>query len=84
MFPGAKRKLDEDLQSQEFEAMDAFMISKRRHTYSTGKLVNGYTEHVKHNKPPCAVEGCLSKGFAQLFSGRSYLQFDHENRVSYT
>ncbi|CAL5325050.1 hypothetical protein CsSME_00004218 [Camellia sinensis var. sinensis] len=45
---------------------------------------------VKHNgmlgcsKSPCAVEGCLSKGFAGLFSGRSCLQFDRERRVSYT
>ncbi|OMP05938.1 hypothetical protein COLO4_08441 [Corchorus olitorius] len=44
---------------------------------------------VKHSSPmgssksPCAVEGCLSKGFAGLFSGRSYLQFGRERRVSY-
>ncbi|TXG57563.1 hypothetical protein EZV62_015392 [Acer yangbiense] len=47
-------------------------------------------EAVKHNsqlgssKSPCAVEGCLSKGFAGLFSTRSYLRFDRERRVSYT
>ncbi|KAK6255995.1 Potentiating neddylation domain - like 1 [Theobroma cacao] len=47
-------------------------------------------EVVKHSSPmvssksPCAVEGCLSKGFAGLFSSRSYMQFDRERRVSYT
>ncbi|KAI9153506.1 hypothetical protein LWI28_012446 [Acer negundo] len=47
-------------------------------------------EAVKQNsqlgssKSPCAVEGCLSKGFAGLFSTRSYLRFDRERRVSYT
>ncbi|KAK1432868.1 hypothetical protein QVD17_09770 [Tagetes erecta] len=82
VYPGAKRKLDD----QEFESMDtfvdsnAFIVSKRRHT----------AEHVKHNnlfgcsKSPCAVEGTLSKGFAQLFSSHSHLQFDHESRVSFT
>lgn len=35
-------------------------------------------------KSPCAVEGCLSRGFAGLFSTRSYLQLDRERRVSYT
>ncbi|KAK2994624.1 hypothetical protein RJ640_025678, partial [Escallonia rubra] len=49
-------------------------------------------EIVKHSSPhnsplgcpkaPCAVEGCLSKGFAGLFSRRSCFQFDHERRVS--
>jgi len=35
-------------------------------------------------KSPCAVEGCLLRGFAGLFSTRSYLQLDRERRVSYT
>ncbi|KAL3813384.1 hypothetical protein ACJIZ3_014652 [Penstemon smallii] len=35
-------------------------------------------------KSPCAVEGCLSKGFAGLFSNSSCLQFDQDRRVSYT
>ncbi|KAL9391770.1 hypothetical protein Peur_015690 [Populus x canadensis] len=35
-------------------------------------------------KSPCAVEGCLSRGFAGLFSTRSYLRLDRERRVSYT
>ncbi|KAK9272634.1 hypothetical protein L1049_003010 [Liquidambar formosana] len=47
-------------------------------------------EVVRHNGPlnstksPCAVEGCLSKGFAGLLSTRSCLQFNRERRVSYT
>jgi hypothetical protein len=35
-------------------------------------------------KSPCAVEGCLSRGFAGLFSTRSCLQLDRDRRVSYT
>ncbi|CAK7327974.1 unnamed protein product [Dovyalis caffra] len=31
-------------------------------------------------KSPCAVEGCLSRGFAGLFSTRSYLRLDHNIR----
>lgn len=101
VFPGVKRKLDEDSQYQEYEPMDAFMTPKRRHTDLADKLVNGgsyqqiiptynYMEQAKQNnplgcsKPTCAVEGCLSKGFAELFSGRSCLHFDHEIIVSYT
>ncbi|EEF30533.1 defective in cullin neddylation protein AAR3 isoform X2 [Ricinus communis] len=47
-------------------------------------------EIIKQNSPLgstkslCAVEGCLSKGFAGLFSTRTYLQLDRERRVSYT
>ncbi|KAG6656347.1 hypothetical protein CIPAW_04G016600 [Carya illinoinensis] len=45
-------------------------------------------EIVRHNSPlccsksPCAVEGCLSKGFAGLFSTRGYLRLNRERRVS--
>ncbi|KAI3784839.1 hypothetical protein L1987_43945 [Smallanthus sonchifolius] len=73
VYPGAKRKLD----GQELESMNTIIISKRRHT----------VEHVNPfgcSKSPCVVEGGLSKGFAQLFSGHSRLQFDHESRVSFT
>ncbi|KAK6913274.1 Potentiating neddylation domain [Dillenia turbinata] len=38
---------------------------------------------VSSSKSQCAVEGCLSRGFAGLFSNRSF-QFDEERRVSYT
>lgn len=34
------------------------------------------------SKSPCAVEGCLSKGFAGLLSTRSYVQFGRERRSS--
>ncbi|KAL6553015.1 hypothetical protein OROGR_006857 [Orobanche gracilis] len=34
-------------------------------------------------KSHCAVEGCLSKGFAQLLSDHSCLQFDQDTKVSY-
>lgn len=95
VFSGVKRKLDEDMEGQEFEPFDAFINSKRRHTDSANKLVNSggyqhqitpttYNQPLSCSKPPCAVEGCLSKGFAQLFSPHSCLQFDHETRVSYT
>ncbi|XP_057963092.1 defective in cullin neddylation protein AAR3 [Malania oleifera] len=52
-----------------------------------GNAVDECMEIVKHNgtlgssKSPCAVEGCLSKGFASLFSTRPCLQ---ERSVSYT
>lgn len=47
------------------------------------------TEMFKHNnssfscsKSPCAVEGCLSKGFAGLLSGRPCMQYGRERGVS--
>ncbi|KDP27157.1 hypothetical protein JCGZ_19856 [Jatropha curcas] len=55
-----------------------------------GNSAGDCMEVIKHNSPmgstksPCAVEGCLSRGFAGLFSTRSYLQLDRERRVSYT
>ncbi|KAF5735545.1 hypothetical protein HS088_TW15G01052 [Tripterygium wilfordii] len=36
------------------------------------------------SKSPCAVEGCLSRGFAGLFSTSSDLHFDPQRRVSFT
>ncbi|XP_027075446.1 defective in cullin neddylation protein AAR3 isoform X1 [Coffea arabica] len=33
-------------------------------------------------KSPCSIEGCLSKGFAGLFSGRPYLQCNRHRGVS--
>ena len=80
--------------SDRFARSNLVLNSKRRHTFATDKLVNqeknlagnafdDCMEIVKHNpKAPCAIEGCLSKGFAGLFSGRSCLQFDRERRVS--
>lgn len=55
-----------------------------------GNTTDDCMEIVRHNSPlcssksPCAVEGCLSKGFAGLFTTRAYLQFDRERRVSFT
>ncbi|CAI9752712.1 unnamed protein product [Fraxinus pennsylvanica] len=69
---------------------------KRKHFYTPEKPVVwgenplGNATDDKHNspygctKPSCAVEGCLSKGFARLFSSGSCLQFDQDRRVSYT
>lgn len=53
-----------------------------------GAATDDCMEIVKHSplsssKSPCAVEGCLSKGFAGLFSTPSCLHFDRERRVSY-
>lgn len=58
--------------------------------HSAGNATDDCMEIVRHNSPicssksPCAVEGCLSKGFAGLFSTSAYLQFDRERRVSFT
>uniref|UniRef100_A0A7N0ZZ79 Defective in cullin neddylation protein n=1 Tax=Kalanchoe fedtschenkoi TaxID=63787 RepID=A0A7N0ZZ79_KALFE len=46
---------------------------------------SGYTKQNNSSKPsksPCAVEGCLSRGFAELHSDSSGLQFQQERRVS--
>lgn len=77
--------------------MDVIVNSKRRNINFGNQNVDwtenqshGYLEMVKANSPlnhsasPCAVEGCLSKGFAGLLSGPSCLQFDKERRTSYT
>lgn len=77
--------------------MDMIVNSKKRHITFGNQSVH-WTENqshdcleiVKANSPlnhsasPCAVEGCLSKGFAGLLSGPSCLQFDQEMRTSYT
>ncbi|XP_075651387.1 defective in cullin neddylation protein AAR3 [Castanea sativa] len=55
-----------------------------------GNSTDDCMEITRHNSPlcssksPCAVEGCLSKGFAGLLSTRVCLQFDQERRVSFT
>ncbi|XAR51725.1 hypothetical protein NMG60_11006438 [Bertholletia excelsa] len=92
IVPGLKRKMCVDFQRHEssdlFESSTFSPTSKRRLT-SMDRLVNK-EENMPGNvllggsKSPCAVEGCLSKGFAGLFSGRSCLQLDRERRVSYT
>lgn len=77
ILPGVKRKMGEELQEQEFGDSKTIMNSKRRQMdFREGC---GLT-----SSPSCAVEGSLSKGFAELFSGLSSLQFDRETRVPYT
>ncbi|GAB4831659.1 hypothetical protein Ancab_005671 [Ancistrocladus abbreviatus] len=55
-----------------------------------GSAADGLMETVKQNsafcssKSGCAVEGCLSKGFAGLMSSGLSMQFEQERRVSYT
>ncbi|KAL3629379.1 hypothetical protein CASFOL_026601 [Castilleja foliolosa] len=57
----------------------------------TGPAEGDCVEIIKINSPSgnstkyhSAVEGCLSKGFAQLLSSHSCLQFNRHNRVPYT
>lgn len=78
ILPGVKRKPGEELlQDEEFGDCNKIMNSKRRHTdFMEGCVLS--------NSPSCAVEGSLSKGFAELFSGLSSLKFDRETRVPYT
>ncbi|KAL0332080.1 UNVERIFIED_CONTAM: DCN1-like protein [Sesamum calycinum] len=86
--------------SDGYASSSSIANSKKRQRYSTAKCANwgqnqvgsidDCVETVKHSstlgctKSPCAVEGCLSKGFAGLLSGRSCLQFHQDRRVSYT
>ncbi|KAL5739070.1 hypothetical protein ACOSQ2_028250 [Xanthoceras sorbifolium] len=69
---------------------DCMEIVKHSPLGSSKSSCDNCMDIVKHNSPigssksPCAVEGCLSKGFAGLFSTRSYLRFDRERRVSFT
>ncbi|KAL6994209.1 hypothetical protein U1Q18_012316 [Sarracenia purpurea var. burkii] len=97
IFPGLKRKLHEDFQIHEMKSPDKFSgssflpSSKRRYASVANKLVNSEDNPTGNSsddngrlgclKSPCAVEGCLSKGFAGLFSGRSCLQLDRERGV---
>ncbi|KAL7140978.1 hypothetical protein ABFS83_08G023800 [Erythranthe nasuta] len=77
-LPGSKRKLGYNLEMESESSKgygscsSGFPDLKRRHVYS-----------IENKSSPCAVEGCLSKGFAGLLSGRSCLQFDHDARLSY-
>lgn len=36
------------------------------------------------SKSPCAVEGCLAKGFEGLLSSGSRMQFGRDTRLSFT
>ncbi|KAM7516774.1 hypothetical protein LguiA_006357 [Lonicera macranthoides] len=88
IVPGLKRKSWEDFKVQEPDASGSSSFPKRRLCYFADNLVKHESmEIVKHSssnsnsmvagssKSSCAVEGCLSKGFAGLFSGRSCLRF---------
>ncbi|KAK7340552.1 hypothetical protein VNO77_21258 [Canavalia gladiata] len=54
-----------------------------------GNAAEDCMETSRQNSPlcssmsPCAVEGCLSKGFAGLLSTRSYVQFGRDRRTSF-
>ncbi|GAV58084.1 Cullin_binding domain-containing protein [Cephalotus follicularis] len=95
IFPGLKRKLpDQCPDAPNADCLDACLKlnfkRNRQIAHRPGNYADDSMEIAKHNSPscssksPCAVEGCLSKGFAGLFSTRSYLQFDKERRVSFT
>lgn len=82
------------------ESSSSISNSKRQHVYFAEKPFmwdqnynkDDCPEMVRHNSPigsnksPCAVEGCLSKGFAGLLSvsSCSSVQFDQGRRLSYT
>ncbi|KAK6129256.1 hypothetical protein DH2020_036965 [Rehmannia glutinosa] len=98
-FPGSKRKLSSDMEmgqecSDDGHASSSSITnSKRRHLYKPVNLGQNEVSNgeVKQRSSPlgctksqCAVEGCLSKGFAELLSGHSCLQFDRDTRVPYT
>ncbi|KAK6155084.1 hypothetical protein DH2020_009332 [Rehmannia glutinosa] len=98
-FPGSKRKLSSDMEmgqecSDDGHASSSSITnSKRRHLYKPVNLGQNEVSNgeVKQSSSPlgctksqCAVEGCLSKGFAELLSGHSCLQFDRDTRVPYT
>ena len=54
-----------------------------------GNVADDCMETSRQNSPlcssmsPCAIEGCLSKGFAGLLSTRSFVQFGRERRASF-
>ncbi|XP_065856195.1 defective in cullin neddylation protein AAR3 [Euphorbia lathyris] len=98
--PGLKRKLpilnNKESLVPDYD-MNQLSISKRNKPICHRSLnhradtsVSDGMEIVKQNSPkgcnksPCAAEGCLSRGFAGLFSTGSYLKLDGKRRVSYT
>ncbi|GFQ02146.1 dcn1-like protein 2, partial [Phtheirospermum japonicum] len=79
-FPGSKRKLDDDMQMDE-ECSDRGYASSSNIITNSSKRSSPSGSNTKSH---CAVEGCLSKGFAELLSGHSSLQFNRDTRVPYT
>ncbi|KAK7394490.1 hypothetical protein VNO78_15019 [Psophocarpus tetragonolobus] len=83
-FSGLKRKLPENM--RENDDMDSNDMISSNCKRSRGHDAEDCMETSRQNSPlcssmsPCAVEGCLSKGFAGLLSTRSYVQFGREER----
>ncbi|GAB2287841.1 hypothetical protein Dimus_022196 [Dionaea muscipula] len=76
MFPCKSRKMEEQWASHKeniasIASDDLPEIAMQNSTFCFG------------GKSSCAVEGCLSKGFAGLLSSRSSVQFDKKRRVSW-
>ncbi|KAG4992490.1 hypothetical protein JHK85_026618 [Glycine max] len=98
-FSGLKRKLPEDLsKSDDMDSNDMILSNcKRSRAHDAvdlednppGNTADDCMETSRQNSPlcssmsPCAVEGCLSKGFAGLLSTRSFVQFGRERRASF-
>ncbi|KAA0039491.1 defective in cullin neddylation protein 1 [Cucumis melo var. makuwa] len=71
-FPGLKRKLPEDMQMDDIVSLSVPRTGAMELSPVTSDKKNENVTMVGHNstlgsKSPCAVEGCLSKGFAGLF-----------------
>lgn len=95
VFPTLKRKTCDDIQIDELnfsdslctESMDSKLNFKRiRKEISQDEPMemNRHNSPLSCSKSPCAVEGCLTKGIAGLFSNRSCLQVSNTRGVSYT
>ncbi|XP_052196994.1 defective in cullin neddylation protein AAR3 isoform X1 [Diospyros lotus] len=93
-------QINEVESAYKFGGSNVLQTPKRRHMFVVkpgnwrqnppGNASDDHMEIVKHNgrlgcsKSPCAVEGCLSRGFAGLLSGGSFLRCDRERSASYT
>ncbi|XP_019420278.1 PREDICTED: uncharacterized protein LOC109330511 isoform X2 [Lupinus angustifolius] len=97
-FSGLKRKSLEDTGNNDMEYLnesDELISSNCKRSRVHGAVdwddnsQEECMETSKQNSPfcssksPCAVEGCLSKGFAGLFSTSSCVQFGRERRSSF-
>ncbi|KAK7295375.1 hypothetical protein RJT34_18282 [Clitoria ternatea] len=99
-FSRLKRKFGEDSRKNDMECSNTsndmiFSNCKRSRGNGEDNILPGNAaedcmETSRQNSPlcssmsPCAVEGCLSKGFAGLLSTRSYVQFGRERRTSFS
>ncbi|XP_004491813.1 defective in cullin neddylation protein AAR3 isoform X2 [Cicer arietinum] len=95
-FTGLKRKFAEETRKDDMDysnTCDDDMNSsncKKIRAYGVDDWENNPQEECMEtsrqsssSKSPCAVEGCLSKGFAGLLSTSSYVQFRRERRASF-